>query len=293
VKVDGGSKKRKRVEGDGAGTPNLPRRNDRRNGLRREGEEVPQRQGGKKRPAAEIVSSSSTLDYAMSNPSNGTANLFSVSSDSRFAAFLAPQTTTGTGQSFQVYKPYSYAASKAHFSTPGQSFINTILSTCRPYYRPAPLQITGEIKVEDEPLGGLDALSRAVELATAPLSFLPEAALQTPVLPQQPLDMEVYYPPSSSGSTLTVYSVSPELHPLRLPTPPSHSPPPFFEDGPPAKKKKGPARAAADEAEARRLQSLMTNDELEDFRRTRRRGSNYVFGVASLKKELTRLGKAY
>lgn len=294
MKVEG-SKKRKRVEGEGEGdgTPSSVRRNVRRNASKREGEEIEKREGGKKRQILASTSSSSNLDYPMSNYSNGTANPFSVSLDARFAAFLTPQTITAPGQSFQVHKPYSYTASKTHFSTPGQSFINLILSTCRPYYRPPPLMVHEEIKVEDEPLGGLDALSRAVELATAPLSLLPEAALQTPLQVRQPPDAEVYYPPSSSGSTLTVYSMSPDTRPLRLPTPPSQSPPPSFEDITPLRKKKGPARATADEAEARRLQSLMTGDELEDFRKKRRRGSNYVFGVASLKKELTRLGRAY
>jgi hypothetical protein len=196
------------------------------------------------------------------------------------------------GQSFQVHRPYSMTP-KINFTTPGQSFVNLVLSTCRPYYRPVPLVVQEEIKVEDEPLGGLDALSRAVELATILPDPLPQAQAQ-PQTPRhlQKSESEVYYPPSSSGSTLTVYSMSPDTHSLRLPTPPSQSPPPSFEDvSPSTKKKKGPARAAADEAEARRLQSLMTDAELDDFRKRRRRGNTYIFGVASLRKELTRLGR--
>ena len=52
-------------------------------------------------------------------------------------------------------------------------------------------------------------------------------------------------------------------------------------------------RASADESEARRLQGLMTAEELDDFRKKRRRGVGYVFGIASLKRELTRLGRKF
>ena len=252
--------------------------------------------GARKRRALEIPSSStSNLDssFTSARPS------FSVSSDPRFAAFLAPKTTTAPSQSFQVYKPYSSVA-KVAISTPGQSFIQIILSTCRPYHRRVPLVVHEEIKVEDEPLGGLDALSRAVELATQPLSLVldphqPEShPFSTPLIQSQQPDPSYYH--SSSESTLTIYSMSPDTRSLRLPTPPSQSPPPpssFDAPSPTAKRKKGPARATADEAEARRLQSIMTEEELDDFRKKRRRGNGYVFGVTSLRKELTRLGKTY
>lgn len=293
VKVEGGSKKRKRTEEDeGTVTPSGARRYVRRNALKREAEPVELRVGGRKRQAVEVASSSvSNVDVRVPDYSSATT-AFSVSSDERFAAFLAPRTTMTKGQSFQVHRPYSITP-KIDFTTPGQSFVNLVLSTCRPYYRPVPLVVQEEIKVEDEPLGGLDALSRAVELATILPDPLPQAQAQ-PQTPRhlQKSESEVYYPPSSSGSTLTVYSMSPDTHSLRLPTPPSQSPPPSFEDvSPSTKKKKGPARAAADEAEARRLQSLMTDAELDDFRKRRRRGNTYIFGVASLRKELTRLGR--
>jgi hypothetical protein len=301
MKGDGGGRKRKRGEEqeDGTATPTPVRRYVRRNGLKREGEEMELRQAGRKRQAVEVTSSTSmsNVEYPLRTSYSTTPKSFSVSSDERFTAFLAPRTTMAKSQSFKVHKPYSLIP-KTHFSTPGQSFINIILSTCRPYHQPTQTILHEEIKVEDEPLGGLDALSRAVELATtAPLSILPEplphqldAHLQF-----QHSELETYYPPSSSGSTLTVYSMSPESHPLRLPTPPSQSPPPSFEDTSPTMKKRktGPARATADEAEARRLQGLMTEEELDDFRKKRRRGNTYVFGVASLKKELNRLGRTY
>jgi hypothetical protein len=312
MKGDGAGRKRKRGEEqeDGTATATPVRRYVRRNGLKREGEEVELRQVGRKRQAVEVISSStsmSNVEYPLLRTSYSTTpKSFSVSSDERFIAFLAPQTTMAKSQSFKVHKPYSLIP-KTHFSTPGQSFINIILSTCRPYHQPPKTILHEEIKVEDEPLGGLDALSRAVELATtaAPtLSILPGGSEPQPHQLDahhrqqfQPSELEIYYPPSSSGSTLTVYSMSPESHPLRLPTPPSQSPPRSFEDtsSPTTMKKRktGPARAMADEAQARRLQGLMTEEELDDFRKKRRRGNTYVFGVASLKKELNRLGRTY
>jgi len=48
-----------------------------------------------------------------------------------------------------------------------------------------------------------------------------------------------------------------------------------------------------DEAEARRLQSLLTVDEITALRKKRRRASDFLFSVTSLKRELDRLGKAY
>ena len=48
-----------------------------------------------------------------------------------------------------------------------------------------------------------------------------------------------------------------------------------------------------DEAEARRLQGLLTAEELGELRKVRRRGTDFLFGVGTLKKELERLGRPY
>ena len=52
-------------------------------------------------------------------------------------------------------------------------------------------------------------------------------------------------------------------------------------------------RMLNDDMEARRLQGLLTMEELEDFRKKKRRGSEYVFSVVALTKELVRLGREF
>ena len=51
--------------------------------------------------------------------------------------------------------------------------------------------------------------------------------------------------------------------------------------------------AERDGIEARRLQGLLTAEEVTELRRVRRRGSDFLFGVATLRKELERLGRPY
>ena len=48
-----------------------------------------------------------------------------------------------------------------------------------------------------------------------------------------------------------------------------------------------------DKAESLRLQGLLSAEEIDELRRVRRRGSDFIFGVLTLKKELERLGRAY
>jgi hypothetical protein len=242
------------------------------------------------------------------------------------------------GQSLKIFKPYA-AQSSVHVSPPGKSFIQQILAKCRPYLHDTPSLILEEIKVEDEPLGGLDALSRAVELATAPIEIAtaPVELAATPVelatapvelatapveLATAPIELAtapapIAYsppPPSSPGSTLTIYSMSPDEPIPRLPTPSSPSPSlpepaiPFTHTektssprgrrvSPRDRRKSSPrltrVRMSNDDAEARRLQSLLTMEELEDFRKKRRRGSEFVFSVVALTTELVRLGREF
>ena len=184
-----------------------------------------------------------------------------------------------------IYRPYSSVPIPS-MTAPDSTFLNLIQSNCRPYMHPTPVPLLEEIKVEDEPLGGLDALTRAVELATQPRQYA-----------------------GSTGSTLTIFSASPEHPRLRLPTPSSESPSPMLPDPlmsepfitdsgskkrrrstPKSTPRKGPKE---DATESMRLQSLLTPEELQDFRRRRRRGASYMFGAASLRRELTRLGKKF
>ena len=192
-----------------------------------------------------------------------------------------------TDHPLKIIKPYSKTRT-VNLETPGKSFISLIKTTSRPYVLPLSRQVHEEIKVEDEPPGGLDALSRAVELATQP----------------------TYFPPSSAGSTLTVYS-SPDPSQPRLPTPPSQSPspPPMYDSvvrgaalglrgrsvsmaEVPVESPKGRS-GKEDENEARRLQGLLSIEEMVDFRKKRRRGAGHVFSAASLRKELDRLDRQY
>jgi hypothetical protein len=181
-----------------------------------------------------------------------------------------------------IFRPYSSKA-KTILSAIDSTFIDLIKSKYRPYIHPVPALLLEEIKVEDEPLGGLDALTRAVELATQPRQY-----------------------EASTCSTLTVFSSSPERPNLRLPTPPSQSPSPMLpaalldpmtDMDTPSKRRspKTPRKSGAkdDTSESLRLQGLMTPEELMDLRRRRRRGAAYVFGVESLRRELQRLGKEF
>jgi hypothetical protein len=234
------------------------------------------------------------------------------------------KTDLSQGQSLKIFKPYA-AQSSIHLSPPGKSFIQQILTKCRPYVQDTPSLILEEIKVEDEPLGGLDALSRAVELATAPieLATVPLEPAAAPIeLAAAPIELAtaptpIAYsppPPSSPGSTLTIYSMSPDEPVPRFPTPSSPSPSlpepaiPFTPTenlssprgrriSPRERRKSSPritrGRILNDDVEARRLQGLLTVDELEDFRKKRRRGPEYVFGVTALTKELVRLGREF
>jgi JmjC domain, hydroxylase/Jumonji helical domain len=264
------------------------------------------------------VTSYSSISNVMSRPftsySNGIADSFN------FPLIQYPlKDNISTGISFNIFKPYSPQRSQ-QIDPPGQSFVEIIKSTYRPYLLNTPLVVLEEIKVEDEPfaelseeaLGGLDVLSRAAEMATQP----------------QP-----DYAPSITDSTLTVYSSLDDSR--RLPTPPSQSPPPHdlretstpieitprrnkrFMSSPnsvrrspkstrtsqtpgespgiSAKAQRVAARNAVrdEEIESKRLQGLLTDDELFELRKKRRRGSGYSFGIATLQTELERLGRHY
>jgi hypothetical protein len=240
-------------------------------------------------------------------------------------AYPIPQTKISQGQSLKIYKPYA-AQPSIHLPPPGPSFIQQILTKCRPYHIASPTPILEEIQVEDGPLGGLDVLSRAAELATAPspaptqtplLAPIPSplvAPIPTPLFMPMPtpfiapIPQPTYSPPppSSPGSTLTIYSMSPDAPTPRLPTPSSESPPlpepaiPFNKRTPTRGRPRRTSsprltrvRMASDDAEARRLQALFTDEEMEEFRKKRRRGPEYIFGVITLKNELVRLGKGF
>ena len=213
-----------------------------------------------------------------------------------YEAVKPAEPTKAPSRPMNIFKPYS-SEPVTHLSPSDNPFMEHIKWTCRPYIRPSTAPLLEEIKVEDEPLGGLDALTRAVELATQPHQY---AA-----------------PPSSSGSSLTVFSASPEHPRLRLPTPPSQSPSPMLPDplmttfgrrrrawseemSTPKKKSARSSPQSArkprpkdEETESRRLMGLLTDDELKDLRKRRRRGATYVFGLASLRRELTRLGRKF
>ena len=331
------------------------------------------------------VTSNSSISYDISRPSTSYPSTDLL----KFPCVTYPPPTKNliASQPFKIFKPYSHQQKSHHLQPSGESFLHTIKQLYRPYRHPSATinMLLEEIKVEgrpsfvedepiveeqpivqdeppliqdapplieDEPtLGGLDALSEAVQLT---ISTQPNP----------------YYAPSSSGSTLTVYSHSD----VRLPTPPSQSPspPPQLQDpiirqaalglrrqrsdsttspaaAPPVKMRKKPGpkpkirdqdgniiqtptttrtpittpntiptsggggrrtsnrksisptakriptRIAVeiDETEARRLQGLLTDDEVRELKKLRRRGSDFIFGVAILKKELERLGRKY
>jgi JmjC domain, hydroxylase/Jumonji helical domain len=351
-------KKRKREDGEVPSVRKYTRRNVK-----------PQQEGGTEVPLTirEIIPS--TYDYfSLSRPVTSYSSISYISqpstnysADTKFPLITyPPQTNISPSQAFKIFKPYSSQQPSHHTLQPaGESFVAIVKRVCRPYLRPTkPTTLLEEIKVEDGPaLEGLGLLSQAVELTTQP----------------NPPN----YAPSSTDSTLTIYSPSE----VRLPTPPSQSPPPApppqFQDpvmrqaalglrrarsnsdtsspittatAPPVKirKKPGPkpknrnpddpfvqgrvitnvsrapiprnltprrqgrssgrglkslspiarripTRVAVEneEAEARRLQSLLTDDELMEFRKLKRRGNDFIFGVAILKKELERLGRKY
>lgn len=251
-----------------------------------------------------------------------------------------------TSQPFNIIKPYSNQKSQ-ELPPLGISFLKLVKTTCCPYVRFPPAQLREEIKVEEEPLAGLNALSRAVEVVittggqTDPsIPSTPPPAAQPQEDPQVVANFETE---SISSSTLTILS-SPEKTPPRLPTPASQSPPPILHDSVmreaalglrsrsgsnvtptenPAslkiRKRPGPKsnlrssldsmetdkthssptgtprkqRQEGDRTEARRLQALLTEQELREFRSKRRRGPGYQFSVQSLRDELGRLGKQF
>jgi hypothetical protein len=259
------SKKRK--------TDDMPVRRGRR-GIKRELED--NEQGTRKRRFLDIVVPE-PVDYAVTYGLSRPVTTYSNYTDStilRPMISYLPMANVSTSQPLTIHKPYSKRRQHP-LNPPGNSFIDVIKSTCRPYHQENILLLE-EIKVEEEPLGGLDALSRAVELATT----------------QQP----TYYP-SSPGSTLTIFSPD---H-IRLPTPPSQSPPPLYD---------GVVREAAlglrqrsssgtmtmedeGDSEVKRLMGLFSAEEMVEFRKKRRRGAGYAFSIASLKKELDRIDRQY
>jgi hypothetical protein len=172
-------------------------------------------------------------------------------------AYPPPNIDFATGQSLNVYRPYSHRSSQ-ELAPPGQSFVKIIKRTCRPYYRSAPRVVPEEeIKAEEVSLRGLDVLTRAIELTNQPQAGPQAAQAELPATPQpqpqpetqqepqaesqsepqmdlqsEPLLLTQFEPEpelqssydasSSSESTLTVYSTDDSQ--VRLPTPSSPSP---------------------------------------------------------------------
>jgi hypothetical protein len=215
------------------------------------------------------------------------------------ATTYPPTIPITTSQPLKLIKPYANTRSTT-LEVPGPSFVD-LIKPLRPYIR-ITSSLLDEIKVEDEPLGGLDALSRAVELATQP----------------------TYYAPST-GSTLTIYS-SPDFSSRRLPTPPSQSPPAIYDSlvrgaalglrersssmaegeldsrpvsvapGGNVTRGKRPRRGSPgkdEEAEAKRLRELFSTEEMVALRKQRRRGVGHLFSASSLRKELDKIGRSY
>jgi hypothetical protein len=330
-------RKRKRDENDGSA------RKQTRRSTRKEGEA---------RQAAEVVVplskvESRSIDYfSLSRPVTGYSSTNYMSQPSttypnwaepvQFPLVTYPlPRNIAASQPLNIFKPYSQNRSQ-QLIPPGKSFINIIKSFYRPYAPFAPTFLLEEIKVEGGPFGGLNVLSRVAELKSqaypsssdssltvfspddprvrlpTPLTESPQPAPSTeePVLRDSTLDLRLrskssqpmiidhsariprrssnlprIRPKSSSKSSPRVTRSSPNIP--RSESPKSTRPSPRTPRG----ESKGGVRR--DEAEARRLLSLLTDEELSDMRKKQRRASGYMFGVRSLRNELTRLGKAF
>jgi JmjC domain, hydroxylase/Jumonji helical domain len=190
---------------------------------------------------------------------------------------LHPQTQIIPAQHYQprlflppsltLHKPY---AQTSIINPSTKSFIATI-QACRPYIpRRAVLE---EIKVEHPvPPFGLNILTAAIDLTQS------NPSTQTPPVKTSPRKTSTPRNSSTPGGRKKS-SGTPRTPRSRLPTP--SSPP------------RSSAGRKSDPVEARRLQSLLSEEELYELRQRQRRGKAYLFGVGSLRKELDRVGKRY
>lgn len=316
-------KKRKAVaEGDDTPTPKQPRRYS-----KRISSTVDRRSGGGDDIGA-IVTQGSIDYFSLSRPVTTYSNLSNymtkpITNYSTGTPYKVPLVAyplaknLAKGPTFQIYKPYSQYQSK-DIPPYGNSFVSIIKSKCRPYLRPPVTIVLEEIKVEEDPAiaspkrltqpiidEDLTILSETPELSSDPKptatahSSSPSETRRLPTPPSQS--------PPLLPSIEMVREATPQTLPQRAntasPVPKRKKPGPKpkmrnFSSSPILSKTKktyepSQRKVRRQAQEAERLQALLTEDELQDFRRIRRRGQDYIFSSESLKRELIRLGKEF